>query len=75
MTKSIVLKSSVFISTLFFSLSSLAAEGDKNLAKEAFGQLKTDAEQYTEYAWPLVILVTGSLIGIKLFKKYANRSS
>lgn len=75
MKKSIALKSGLFFSTMLCSLSTLAAEGDTNLAKAAFVQLGEDASQYSTYAWPVVISITVSLIGIKLFKKYANRAS
>ncbi|WP_272513190.1 MULTISPECIES: major coat protein [unclassified Providencia] len=75
MKKSIILKSGLFLSTIFCSLSTLAAESDNNLAKAAFTQLGDEASQYSTYAWPVVISITVSLIGIKLFKKYANRAS
>ncbi|HAT1685022.1 TPA: phage coat protein [Klebsiella oxytoca] len=44
-------------------------------AAQAFDQLKSQVTSYNGYAWPLAVLVVGSLIGIKLFKKFANKAS
>lgn len=44
-------------------------------ASVAFDSLKSQATEMIGYAWPLAVLVTGSIIGIKLFKKFVNRAS
>jgi hypothetical protein len=41
----------------------------------AIAALSDEATTMIDAAWPVVILVTGAVIGIKLFKKFANRAT
>lgn len=74
MKKSIVAKI-VAASTLVVGSSAFAAEGDTTAASAAFDSLKTQVTEMSGYAWTLVVLVVGSTVGIKLFKKFVNRAS
>ncbi|WP_434223362.1 major coat protein [Xenorhabdus bakwenae] len=65
------------VSSLAVSVGALAAEAGAPgaAAKAAFDQMVSQTLEYSAYAWPFAIGVTGSLIGIKLFKKFVNRAS
>lgn len=41
----------------------------------AFSSISADASSLLDLAWPVVLLITGGLITIKLFKKFVNRAS
>ncbi len=49
---------------------SAAGEGAAAIAAVA-----TEAAGLADAAWPVAIAIVGSLVGIKLFKKYANKAS
>lgn len=75
MKKSVISKI-VAGSTLLIGSSAFAAEGDaSSQAKDAFDSLTTQVTEMSGYAWSLVVLVVGATVGIKLFKKFANRAS
>jgi len=44
-------------------------------ASDAFSAIETQAADFAGDAWPIVIAITGALVGIKLFKKFVNRAS
>ena len=44
-------------------------------AEAAFTEIQTAGSDMVGYAWPVVASITAALIGIKLFKKFANRAS
>ncbi|MEQ5183818.1 major coat protein [Providencia alcalifaciens] len=73
MKKSFLLKTTVALSAITLPFYSLAAE-TTNYAEAAFTTLGNDAKSYLGYAWPIVVTITVGLIGIKLFKKFANRA-
>ncbi|HCR3332386.1 TPA: hypothetical protein ON523_002115 [Morganella morganii] len=68
-------------SSLLLSGAVLAAEGDVpggggvSAAKQAFAGITNLANEFISMAWPLVTLLVGASIGIKLFKKFANKAS
>lgn len=67
--KAVVLSTSVMASTAF-------AAGETNTqAKAAFDTLTASATEMSGYAWALVVLIVGAVVGIKLFKKFVNRAS
>lgn len=49
--------------------------GATDYAKAAFDSLTAQATLMSGYAWALVVLIVGSMVGIKLFKKFVNRAS
>ncbi|MEA2119785.1 major coat protein [Halovibrio sp. HP20-50] len=44
-------------------------------AAAAFDEVSASGAEMAGYAWPVVASITAALIGIKLFKKFANRAS
>ena len=44
-------------------------------ASAAFTEVQAAGTEMAGYAWPVVASITAALIGIKLFKKFANRAS
>ncbi|WP_018918886.1 major coat protein [Vreelandella zhanjiangensis] len=44
-------------------------------AAAAFSEIQSTGSDMVGYAWPVVASITAALIGIKLFKKFANRAS
>ncbi|EPO2454047.1 major coat protein [Providencia rettgeri] len=74
MKKSFLLKTTVALSAVTFPFYSLAAEAT-NYAEAAFTSLGEEANSYLGYAWPIVVAITVGLIGIKLFKKFANKAA
>ncbi|QPL46607.1 Phage major coat protein, Gp8 [Vreelandella subterranea] len=44
-------------------------------AEAAFSEVQSAGADMAGYAWPVVASITAALIGIKLFKKFANRAS
>ncbi|AVU10613.1 MULTISPECIES: major coat protein [unclassified Halomonas] len=44
-------------------------------ASAAFSEIQSTGADMAGQAWPVVAAITASLIGIKLFKKFANRAS
>jgi hypothetical protein len=44
-------------------------------AEAAFNEVQSQGADMAGYAWPVVASITAALIGIKLFKKFANRAS
>ncbi|EKQ1116232.1 major coat protein [Morganella morganii] len=69
----------IFSALSLFSGVALAEGGSSNqgtlAAKEAFASITSLANEFISMAWPLVTLLVGALIGIKLFKKFANKAS
>ncbi len=73
-------KNKVILSSLILiSGSALAETSGSNqgtqAAKDAFANITLLANEFISMAWPLVTLLVGALIGIKLFKKFASRAS
>lgn len=54
---------------------SASAETDPTQGAAAITAIETQAQEYIDAAWPVVILVTGALIGIGLFKRFARKSA
>lgn len=42
---------------------------------DAFAEMKTNATDLIAEAWPVLILVFGGLVLMKLFKKFGNRAT
>ncbi len=40
-----------------------------------FTELTADSTTITDYAWPIVLVITGTFIAIKLTKKTANKAT
>ncbi|MGM0986558.1 MAG: major coat protein [Pseudomonadota bacterium] len=63
------------------ALTALAVAGTANAseggtgAEAAFSALESQASDFADSAWPVVVAVVGSLIAISMFKKFANRAS
>jgi len=74
--KSKVAYSSVAVGTLFASASSFAAEGGVSIPKPAQDAITSIGETATgmiDLAWPVIALVVGGFLAIKLFKKVASK--
>ncbi|MFU1517906.1 major coat protein [Vreelandella alkaliphila] len=56
-------------------MGSVAAHAQTTGAEAAFTEIETAGSEMVGYAWPVVASITAALIGIKLFKKFANRAS
>ncbi|MBC8950721.1 major coat protein [Xenorhabdus sp. TS4] len=74
--KNFIVKSAVAVFALAASVGAFAADGGAaSQAKVAFDQLTSQATEFTTYAWGLAVLIVGSTVGIKLFKKFVNKAS
>jgi len=62
--------------TLFVSATSFAAEGDAttNYANQAMETLKTQATDLIAQTWPVVTVVVGAGLAIRLFKKFSSKA-
>jgi len=56
-------------------MSGMAQASEPTGADAAWTQLETTAEDMLSNAWPIVIVITLGFIGIKLFKKGANKAT
>ncbi|XKE46025.1 capsid protein [Halomonas organivorans] len=61
-------------------LTALVVAGSANAtepsaAETAISSIETQAQSMIDAAWPVVTLIVGATIGIKLFKKFANKAS
>ncbi|AZM97902.1 phage coat protein [Vreelandella venusta] len=56
-------------------MASAAANAQATDASTAFSEVQSAGADMAGYAWPVVASITAALIGIKLFKKFANRAS
>lgn len=56
-------------------MGSAAANAQATGAESAFTAIQDAGSEMVGYAWPVVASITAALIGIKLFKKFANRTS
>ncbi|MFC7369191.1 major coat protein [Vreelandella zhaodongensis] len=56
-------------------MGSAAAHAQTTGAETAFSEVQAAGADMAGYAWPVVASITAALIGIKLFKKFANRAS
>lgn len=56
-------------------MASAAANAQVADASAAFTEIQSTGSDMAGYAWPVAAAITASLIGIKLFKKFANRAS
>lgn len=56
-------------------MGSAAAHAQATDASAAFSEVQSAGADMAGYAWPVVASITAALIGIKLFKKFANRAS
>ncbi len=52
-----------------------ASATETTAAQDAIAAIETEAQTMIDAAWPVVTLIVGATIGIKLFKKFANRAS
>lgn len=75
----IVVGAAALSSTCVFAADETGAGTSTNaieaLVKDAFDQLTTLSTSMSTQAWGLVVLIVGSTVGIKLFKKFVNRAS
>lgn len=56
----------------------LAAQAHADLpaaATSAFTSISSDAGDLIDLAWPVVLLITGGMITISLFKKFAKKAA
>jgi hypothetical protein len=62
--------------TMFVSISSFAADGDTatNYATEAMNSLKSQATELIAQTWPVVTVVVGAGLAIRLFKKFSSKA-
>lgn len=58
-----------------FMASAAAHAQESTGAAAAFDEVSASGAEMAGYAWPVVASITAALIGIKLFKKFANRAS
>lgn len=74
--KDLTLKSSIVVASALpvFAFADDGASGAADYAKDAFDSIKTEATNLIGYAWPVVVLIVGAIIGMKLFKKFANKA-
>ncbi|EBN6092977.1 capsid protein [Salmonella enterica] len=61
---------------LLLSASTFAAEGDTatNYATEAMNSLKAQATELIAQTWPVVTVVVGAGLAIRLFKKFSSKA-
>ncbi|WP_081711929.1 major coat protein [Halomonas sp. PBN3] len=52
-----------------------ASASDTSAAESAIAAIETEASTMISAAWPVVTTIVAGLVGIKLFKKFANRAS
>lgn len=60
---------------LVMASAAVHAQEAGSAASSAFDTVAEQGTEMSGYAWPVVGAITASLIGIKLFKKFANRAS
>ncbi|ECY2634485.1 capsid protein [Salmonella enterica] len=62
--------------SLLLSASTFAAEGDTatNYATEAMNSLKAQATELIAQTWPVVTVVVGAGLVIRLFKKFSSKA-
>ncbi|EBG7683523.1 capsid protein [Salmonella enterica] len=62
--------------SLLLSASTFAAEGDTatNYATEAMNSLKAQATELIAQTWPVVTVVVGAGLAIRLFKKFSSKA-
>ncbi|EGH6090728.1 capsid protein [Salmonella enterica] len=62
--------------SLLLSASTFAAEGDTatNYATEAMNSLKAQATELIAQTWPVVTVVVGTGLAIRLFKKFSSKA-
>lgn len=70
--RNLVLKYAMGAGALVASAASMA---DVTGAEAIFTGISADATALSGYAWPVAGLITGSIIAIGLFKKYAKTSA
>lgn len=75
--KNIVALSVSGMSSAVFSVGAFAAPTTPvtDYSKQAFDSLSAQATSMSGYAWGLAVLIVGSTVGIKLFKKFVSRAS
>ncbi len=56
-------------------MASAAAHAQEAAASAAFDAVAEQGTEMAGYAWPVVGAITASLIGIGLFKKFANKAT
>lgn len=52
-----------------------ASATETTAAEDAIAALEAEANTMIDAAWPVLTLIVGAMIGMKLFKKFANRAS
>lgn len=57
------------------ALTAIGTAQAQESAEAAFTAVQAEGSAMAGYAWPVVASITAALIGIKLFKKFANRAS
>lgn len=63
------------VAASFGSASAFATESSLPAgATEAFTSVTSQVTELTTLAWPLLLLVTGGFIGMRLVKKFLNRA-
>lgn len=62
--------------SLLLSASTFAAEGDTatSYATEAMNSLKAQATELIAQTWPVVTVVVGAGLAIRLFKKFSSKA-
>lgn len=74
LTKKYIAKSAVAIGSVVAAGSAMASE-TTTAAEDAIASMGDEATSMIDAAWPVAVTVMAGMIGIKLFKKFANRAS
>lgn len=65
-----------FVSTALIGSTTVAmASEGTNYASEAFAEMQSQGSSMIGEAWPILTLIMGALVGMKLFKKFTNRAT
>lgn len=72
MTKQHASKVGVGALALVGSTAAMASTAPASQGASAISELQAQATELITAAWPVAIAIVGGLIGIKLFKKFAN---
>jgi len=66
-----------FVSTALIgtTATAMASETGSSAAVAAMESMESQGTEMIGAAWPIATTILGGLIGIKLFKKFANRAS
>ena len=66
-----------FVSTALIGSTTvaMASESGTDYASQAFAEMQSQGSSMIGEAWPILTLIMGALVGMKLFKKFTNRAT